>query len=163
MSLSNEIFMKNNAKLVEDWGCGNCVFKEYLDNTIRYIGIDGSDTGYQDKIEDLTKYRSDVDSIYIRHIIEHNDDYKHILENSLESFNNVMILVLFTPFTNKDEKEILTTCKLKNYTIPDISFNKNHLINIIESKNCTCNIIENIESNTIYGYENIFVIKHKSI
>jgi hypothetical protein len=38
--LANNIFTKNNVEIIEDFGCGNCVFKEYLKN-INYIGING--------------------------------------------------------------------------------------------------------------------------
>jgi hypothetical protein len=160
MLLSADIFKKNNVKSIEDWGCGNCVFKHYLDNDIKYVGIDGSNTGYQSKIEDLTKYRSKSEGIYIRHILEHNDEYKKILENALVSFTNTLILVLFTPFTNESETVVLTSCKLEGRVIPDISFNKNYIIRLIEEKNCSYELIENIKSKTCYNFENMFIIKH---
>ncbi len=159
MLLSKEIFEKNKVNLIEDWGCGNCVFKEYVKN-INYVGIDGSDTGYQNKIEDLTKYKTKVEGIYIRHVLEHNYDYKKILENALQSFEKILLLVLFTPFTSKEETNILSTCYLQGNNIPDIAFNKTHLINIINQNNCSYELIEKIKSKTSYGYENIFIIKH---
>ncbi len=159
MLISKEILEKNKVNLIEDWGCGNCVFKEYLSNT-KYVGVDGSKTGYQDKIEDLTKYKTKVEGIYIRHVLAHNHEYKKILENDLQSFEKILILVVFTPFTDKKEIEILSTCNLKGNQIPDIAFNKEHLINIIEQNNCSYELIEKIQSNTSYGYENLFIIKH---
>ena len=160
MLLSAEIFKNNNVKSIEDWGCGNCVFRYYLDKDIKYIGIDGSNTSYQDKIEDLTQYTSKSDGVYIRHILEHNDEYKKILENAIMSFENTLILVLFTPFTNKNNTEILTTCNLEGRIIPDIAFNKNYIISLIEQNRCSYQLIENIESKTSYKFENIFIIKH---
>ncbi len=159
MELSSKIFSKYNVTLIEDWGCGNCIFKEYLNNNIKYIGVDGSETGYQNKIEDLTKYVTEADGIYLRHVLEHNDDYKKIFKNALESFNKVFILVLFTPFTSNNEIDVLTSCNLKGKIIPDIAFNKKHIIDIIEQNNCSYELLENIKSNTAYKYEQIFVIK----
>jgi hypothetical protein len=159
MELSSEIFSKYNITSIEDWGCGNCVFKEYLDNNIKYVGVDGSNTGYQNKIEDLTNYVTEVDSIYLRHVLEHNNDYKKIFKNALESFRKVLILVLFTPFTSNNEIDILNTCDLRGKTIPDIAFNKKHLIDIIEQNNCSYELLENIKSKTMYNYEQIFIIK----
>lgn len=160
MLLSVEIFKQNNVTSVEDWGCGNCVFKHYLDKNVNYTGIDGSNTGYQDKIEDLTNYTSQTEGIYIRHILEHNADYAKILENALVSFTNTLVLVLFTPFINNTNSDVLTTCKLEGREIPDIAFNKEHIIDIIKQKKCSYELIENIESNTCYKSENIFIIKH---
>lgn len=159
MELSSKIFSKYNVTLIEDWGCGNCVFKEYLNNNIKYVGVDGSETGYQNKIEDLTKYVTEVDGIYLRHVLEHNGEYKKIFKNALESFNKVFILVLFTPFTSNNEIDVLKTCDLKDKKIPDIAFNKKHIIDIIEQNNCSYELLENIKSNTSYKYEQIFIIK----
>lgn len=159
MELSSKIFSKYNVTLIEDWGCGNCVFKEYLNNNIKYVGVDGSETGYQNKIEDLTKYVTEVDGIYLRHVLEHNGEYKKIFKNALESFNKVFILVLFTPFTSNNEIDVLKTCNLKDKPIPDIAFNKKHIIDIIEQNNCSYELLENIKSNTSYKYEQIFIIK----
>jgi len=160
MSMSRDIFQKNNISSIEDWGCGNCVFKEYLSDSIEYLGIDGSNTGYQDKIEDLTEYTSSVEGVYIRHLLEHNHGYKNILENALRSFGKVLILVLFTPFTAEKNIKILGTCELRGYTIPDIAFNKEHIIDIIERNGCSYELIENVRSKTSYGAENLFIIKH---
>ncbi len=152
------ILEKNNIKEVEDWGCGNCVFKEYLKN-IKYTGRDGSETGYQDKIADLVTYKSNVECVFIRHILEHNSDYKKIFQNALDSFNKILILILFTPFSDEKTK-VLTTWDLDGHIIPDISFNKKEITNIIEKNNCSYELIENISTLTQYKIEHIFIIKH---
>ena len=65
MDLSSKIFQDNNIDSLEDWGCGNCVFKEYLNKNIKYINVDGSNTGFQLKIQDLTNYITNIDGIYL--------------------------------------------------------------------------------------------------
>ena len=162
MEFSISILEKEDIKDLEDWGCGNCVFKEYckkLEN-IKYIGVDGSNTGYQDKVADLTNYKSDVDCIYIRHILEHNHEYEKILNNGLQSFKKVLILILFTPFSD-DETKVINSGELSGYTIPDISFKKDELISIIEKNNCTYEKMEISNTHTQYQVENIFIIKRK--
>ena len=69
MDIATTYFDDNDIKLVEDWGCGNCRLKKYIERfNIQYIGVDGSDTGYQDKIKDLVKYQTNVDAIYMQHV-----------------------------------------------------------------------------------------------
>ncbi len=122
--------------------------------------LDGSNTGYQDKIADLINYKSDVDCVYIRHILEHNDEYEKILNNGLQSFKKVLILILFTPLSNS-ASTVLNTIQLSGYTIPDISFNESEIISIIERNNCRYEKIEFSNSLTQYNVETIFIVKHK--
>ena len=54
---------------VEDWGCGYARFKEFHKGP--YKGVDGT-AGWADHIADLTTYRSDVEGILLRHVLDHN-------------------------------------------------------------------------------------------
>lgn len=164
MKHSISILQNENINDLEDWGCGNCVFKKYCEKLehIKYIGIDGSNTGYQDKIADLTKYKSDVDCIYIRHILEHNDEYEKILKNGLQSFKKVLILILFTPLLiNSNSTQVIDSIELSGHTIPDIAFKENDITDIIEKNNCSYEKIEVSNTKTKYRVETIFIVKHK--
>jgi hypothetical protein len=46
---------------VEDWGCGTGGFKRVCKSP--YVGLDGSNTPFADKIVDLCDYRSSVDGV----------------------------------------------------------------------------------------------------
>jgi hypothetical protein len=86
--------------LIEDWGCGEG-FLRLLCRKDQYRGLDGSITPGADEIVDLETYRSCVPGIFMRHVLEHNLEWKKILLNALNSFQYKMALVLFTPFADK--------------------------------------------------------------
>jgi phosphoribosylamine-glycine ligase/phosphoribosylaminoimidazole (AIR) synthetase len=161
MDIATNYFDDNNIKLVEDWGCGNCRLKKYIERfNIQYIGVDGSNTGYQDKIKDLVRYQTNVDGIYMQHVLEHNSEWEEILKNMLLSFTKKAVLILFTPFT--EETKILTkkTLKDKNkfghsVTVNDISFKKEDIVNMLEKYNIKWSL-ETVKSGHNYKLDHIF-------
>lgn len=84
---------------VEDWGCGTCAARPYIDN---YLGIDGSGS-FADIKADLQTYQSRPRCILIRHVLEHNIGWRTILHNALVSFQKRMAIVLFMPLQRKEE------------------------------------------------------------
>ena len=161
MNIATEYFEDSNIEEVEDWGCGNCRLKKYIERfNIRYIGVDGSDTGFQDKIADLVKYETKVDAIYMQHVLEHNSDWKLIFENMLSSFTKKAVLILFTPFS--DETRILTKKTLKDtnkfgfsVTVNDIAFKKEDIIELLEKKGIQWSL-ETVNSTHNYKLDHIF-------
>jgi len=85
---------------VEDWGCGKGWFSTLIEPE-RYIGIDGTETKFTNKVVDLTEYTSSVEGIFMRHVLEHNLEWEKVLDNALTSFTKKMALILFTPFSKK--------------------------------------------------------------
>ena len=100
---------------VEDWGCGRGGFRQYC--TGRYVGIDGSQTPYADKVVELGAYRSSVDGVLLRHVVEHNYDWPAVLEAAVASFRRKLCLVIFTPFGDTT-RELLYHKKID---VPDLS------------------------------------------
>jgi hypothetical protein len=148
-------FLKNCDK-IEDWGCGTGGFKRFfVDNLNKYVGVDGSTTPFADIKTDLTSYCSNVDGIFMRHVLEHNYDWKLILENACKSFKQKMCLVLFTPFSD-ETKEIAHNLK-HGVDVPDISFDKNELINIFKMYNIKYELIT-LNTDTGYNIEHIFYL-----
>ncbi len=87
-----------DCKEVEDWGCGYGTFRRFCLSS-RYIGIDGSESPGADHIRDLRHYTSDVEGIFLRHVLEHNPTgWRQILLNVIQSFSKKMVLVIYTPF-----------------------------------------------------------------
>jgi hypothetical protein len=83
---------------VEDWGCGFGTFSRYCLSP-HYVGIDGSESPAADAVVDLRTYRSDVEGILVRHVLEHNPTgWRQIFTNAIESFSKKMVLVIYTPF-----------------------------------------------------------------
>ena len=149
-------FLKDCEK-IEDWGCGEGGFKTRFSNEDlnKYIGVDGSKTPFADIKADFITYISNVDGIFMRHILEHNYEWKLILENACKSFKNKMCLVLFTPF-NSETKEIAHNLKY-GVDVPDLSFNKNEIINIFEKYNIKYELVT-INTQTQYNIEHIFYL-----
>ena len=145
-----------HLSFVEDWGCGTSWFRNFIP-VGRYRGIDGSHSKFVDKVIDLTKYRSEVQGLFIRHVLEHNESWKTILSNALTSFTERMVLVLFTPFSQ-------TTTVLARYEIPgspgmfvpDISFSKDDIL--AQLSVYSWRLEENIPTDTEYGVEHVFYI-----
>lgn len=79
---------------VEDWGCGYCTFRDYLPAKVTYLGLDGS-AGYCDQVVDLEEYTSETPGIFMRHVLEHNVNWRQIITNAVKSFQHRMVLVLF--------------------------------------------------------------------
>lgn len=81
---------------IEDWGCGTAFAKTFVTKS-NYKGIDITPSAFMDKIVDLETYKSSTDCIFMRHVLEHNHNWKNILQNALNSFQKRMVLILFTP------------------------------------------------------------------
>lgn len=134
---------------IEDWGCGTAWARKFVQRG-RYIGLDGSWSMHCDQVVDLRTYRSSADAILVRHILEHNWEWKKILENALASFQKKLCLILFTPFS-PETKSIGTTWE----TIPDLSFRKEDLTEYLKPFDYT---EETIQSATQYGIEHFFYV-----
>ena len=91
----------SNCLTVEDWGCGHGTFRDHC-TAHHYIGVDGSPSPAADRVVDLCSYRSVVEGILVRHVIEHNPNgWDQILTNAIESFSKRLVIVIFTPFGDR--------------------------------------------------------------
>jgi hypothetical protein len=134
---------------IEDWGCGTAYAKRFVTESI-YIGIDGSQSRFTDKVVDLREYTSNTDCIFMRHVLEHNYDWKKVLANAVSSFKKRMVLIIFTPFTNR-------TQQVASWSgIPDIAFRKEDLTRFFSQFDYA---EESLETCTQYKTEHIFYIK----
>ena len=149
-------FLKDCAT-IEDWGCGAGGFKMRFnaEDLPKYIGVDGSTTPFATVKTDLTKYVSNVEAIYMRHVLEHNYEWKSILDNACKSFSKKMCLVLFTPFAPKT-KEIAHNLK-NGIDVPDLSLAKHELIAIFEKYNIKHELVT-LNTTTQYNVEHVFYL-----
>lgn len=88
---------------IEDWGCGYAQFRGLHEGG--YRGIDGT-AGWADHVADLRTYQPELrpEGLLLRHVLEHNPDWRRVLENAVASFQKRMVLVLFTPDSGREEK-----------------------------------------------------------
>ena len=149
----------SDCETVQDWGCGTGGFKRFFinNNTIhKYKGVDGSVTPFADIKADLTKYTTECDGIFMRHVLEHNYEWKSILENACKSFNKKMCLILFTPFTESTVK--IADNLSSGVDVPDLSFRLNDLTEIFDSHNIKYRI-DTFETGTQYSIEHVFYLE----
>ena len=138
---------------IEDWGCGFAHARTFVTKS-EYVGLDGS-SKHADKIVDLRKYTSDADCLFMRHVLEHNFDWRHILANAIASFRKRMVLVIFTPLT-ETTRVIATSTDLTSIPVPDISFRKEDLTEYFKELKYS---EESLQTDTQYQMEHVFYIE----
>ena len=134
---------------IEDWGCGYAYARRFAEG--RYYGVDGSPEAslYADEICDLTARKSDVDGIFMRHILEHNYAWRDVLENAVASFRKRFVLIMFTPFGKH-------TAPMANHALIDMSFRKEDITDYF--KDFTIVREEHLMTDTQYKQEHIFYV-----
>lgn len=147
-------FLKDCTE-IEDWGCGFGYFSNFVPID-RYKGIDGSCSKAASVYADLEEYKSRTSGIFMRHILEHNENWEKVLANAIASFRHRMVLIIFTPFA--DETKQIGWNPL--HEVPNISFKKEDLTKHFDFLEWEEE--EGIKTDTEYGVEHIFYIsKHK--
>ena len=89
----------NGFGLIEDWGCGRGYFKQFVKGD--YFGIDGSGT-FAGVRANLASRKSQAPCILLRHVLEHNIEWRKILVNLLDSFTCRAVIVSFIPLQEKE-------------------------------------------------------------
>lgn len=149
-----------DCAVVEDWGVGAGGFKRYRKDA---IGVDGSMTPHADEIADLTEYQSICDGIFMRHVLEHNREWKSILSNALQSAEEKLVIVLFTPLSDNGTSEIEGSAKKNGrhgVNVPDLSISRGEFMELIMeyAKKAT---ESTIPTATKYGSETIIYIEKR--
>jgi hypothetical protein len=145
-----------SGQSVEDWGCGKGYFQ-----TIHigdYFGIDGSETPFANHVEDLTTYKSDSESILLRHVLEHDFNWLKIWENALQSARSRIALILFTPLVNGETKQQDFD---QSVGVPDLSPDCNQILICALKAGKELLHVEHIKSETRYGKESILIFGEK--
>jgi hypothetical protein len=145
-----------DIKEVEDWGCGLGGFKRFYKG--KYIGIDGSKTPFTDKVVDLRTYKSNVEGVMMRHVLEHNYDWDNVLTNAVASFNKKMCLILFTPFSPKTHE--IAHNLVHGVDVPDISFKRKDIEKHFSEYKWK--LVANIPTKHAYRVEHVYFITKKS-
>lgn len=144
---------------IEDWGCGTGGFKTaFKGESFKYIGVDGSDTPFADMKVDLLTYKSVTTGLYMRHVLEHNYQWRQILANALDSFTEKMCLVLFTPFVDTETQ--LAHNLQHGVDVPDLAFKRSDITDMLDSRGIDYHI-ETISTSTGYGVEHVLYLNKK--
>jgi hypothetical protein len=136
---------------IEDWGCGLGWMRKYVPPE-HYVGVDGSNTPHADKVVDLCEYRSSVEGIFMRHVLEHNARWRDILRNAAASYTKRLVLVLFTPI-QVETRRLTMYAFTPGVLIPDIGFAKEDILRELRPH---VEREETLRTETHYGVEHIF-------
>lgn len=137
---------------VEDWGCGRGGFKIFCLG--QYVGVDGSRTPFADKIVDLCNYKTRVDGILLRHVLEHNYQWEDVLSNAVKSFDHKLCIVLFTPFA--DQTREIAHNRHIGVDVPDLSLAKVEIEKHLHGLNWK--LVENITTKSQYKVEHVYFV-----
>jgi hypothetical protein len=138
--------------LIEDWGAGTGYARRFVARS-PYRAVDGSPSLGVDRVVDLRTYRSDADCIFMRHVLEHNADWRTILANALGSFRRRMVLVVFTPFAAE-------THEIASWRgIPDLALRKDELVACFEGFDWREEVLD---TNTEYLQEHVFYLSRRA-
>ena len=143
--------------LVEDWGAGVGWAARYIDAP--YRSVDGAWSRWCDIQADLRTYRSEVPCALMRHVLEHNADWRTIATNFTDSWHVRAALVLFIPPQLKD-----TDVGGPDWPVPDIAVSGPDLIRIM-AEHGTRFAYEQIEypsnlgNNPQWGWEGVLLME----
>jgi hypothetical protein len=140
---------------IEDWGCGAGDARRFVTKS-RYIGVDSH--GGADRIADLRHYMSITDCVFMRHVLEHRHDWRHVLANAVRSFGARMVLIISTPFGEKTRR-IDESPRAGAARVPVLSFWKEEVTELLAGHPYREEVIT---ADTPFGIEHIFYIEARS-
>ena len=140
-----------DCAFIEDWGCGRGFFQS-LCNPGQCKGLDCSCTPWADECVDLTIYKSKVPGIMMRGVLEHNYEWEKVLRNALASFTDRMVLVLFTPFKEKQ------TDVWPSPDGPCFSFAKEQIDSILKTSGAKWRFEGNLPTDSMFKIEHIYYL-----
>lgn len=138
---------------VEDWGCGTGWMRQHFPEG-RYIGLDGTASVHADRVVDLESYASRTPGVFMRHVLEHNYEWRRILRNACRSFTQRFVLVLFTPLVAGTHEVAFVA----DPGVPDIAFALDDITAFFDG--CDWRH-ETLASETAYGEETIFYVERR--
>lgn len=121
--------------LVEDWGCGTAWMRRSIDGD--YRGVDGAWSRFADVQADLRTYRSNVGCIVMRHVLEHNFEWRDIAQNLSDSWHDRAALVLFIPPQPEDVET-----SGPDWPVPDIAVSGPDLFEIMSQHGTDIQVTE---------------------
>jgi hypothetical protein len=154
--MAAEIFKE--CQHVADWGCGRCFFRQYV-GTDRYIGVDGSPSPLTDIVTDLAEFSDAplVGGVMLRHVLEHDWKWKKILSNAAASFGKVLVIILFTPWSDGETKDI--AFDHPEIDCPDLAFSRAEFM--AELKDFDVSEGPELKTKTVFGIERVITVRHR--
>lgn len=141
--------------LIEDWGCGLGWFKKF--HAGGYVGIDGSKSPTVEAvIGDLTgRTQARPEGIFMRHVLEHNRNWRVILKNAAKAFQKRMCIAVFTPFEDATRELTPPWSPIPDLALPRADF----AFTIWDADAANCVTVQQVQSKTMYGAETVFLVE----
>lgn len=140
---------------VEEWGAGMSKFGDM--HYMGYRAVDGSPTQITDDVVDLCNYQSDVEAILMRHVLEHNENWREIFTNLCSSFTHRAVVIFFTPFNNFQKQIDFTEMGID---VPVLSLAIKDVNDLIPD-NVTRRWERTVSPDTKYGEETLLYMEKK--
>ena len=143
-----------DVKEVEDWGCGKGGFRRFFQG--RYIGVDGSATPFADKIVNLCQYRTKVDGILLRHVLEHNYNWQPTLDGALHSFTRKLCLILFTPLQKRTTE--IAHNRATGVDVPDLALSQSEIETLLTRHRVRWRLFKDLSTQSQYKVEHVYCV-----
>ena len=145
---------------VEDWGCGKGWFQKVAQGkSYQVVGVDGSQTPFADKIADLTKYTTEVDGIFMRHVAEHNYEWKKVLQNLFDSFTKKAFVAFYTPMNTTSDEAVLMNHSAGWDDVPEISLPVSVIEDMLQASGVKEYKSTTSKSSCAYGEETLYFLE----
>lgn len=82
---------------VADWGGAGGYLGRFLPDGVTYQVIDGTTQCDGSVLADLAHYREPSEGIVLRHVIDNTPDWRAVLINALDAFQQRLAVITFTP------------------------------------------------------------------
>jgi hypothetical protein len=160
-------YLDSPGTLVEDWGCGGAWLGTKLTEAT-YRAIDGAAAPWVDEQVDLRVYTSKVPRANMRHVLEHNPDWRTVVANFLASFDDRATLVTWVPF--RGEGCVHQPCGQTDappgdaahgddtWPVPDIHMVRDDLYAAFEAADVIWDSVK-LETVSQYGCEEVFYLR----
>lgn len=146
--------------LVEEWGCATTFGKQFI--PAPYRGVDGASSQFVDVVADLSDYRSDVPKALMRYVLEHNWNWRQILGNFLDSFQQKAVLVLFIPPGEHDINRSFEHRVGHPSTPPGLQLDEDSLFHMLSRRGLA--VVDDFDMTNDtppFGYEHMFFLEKK--
>lgn len=146
---------------IEDWGGGTGWARKFVVSS-SYRNIDGSPHPNVDEVVDLATYKSSGYNILLRQVLGcAGSEWKKILRNAVQSFENKLCIVIGTPLVEttqegNQEPVVLADGTETGEYIQEYYFKKEDIINNFSDFNITEEIIN---TNQYYGQDWIIYVE----
>jgi predicted SAM-dependent methyltransferase len=141
---------------IEDWGCGAGGLRRFCDPE-SYVGVDGSQNPHVDVVDDLRTRRSKPQGIVLRHVLEHNYDWRSVLTSAMASATEKVCVVLFTGFV--DQTREIDHNRHAGVDAPTLAFSKADIEAFFTG--CEFELLENLKTGAGYGVESVYYVWKK--